>query len=196
MKKSHVFDPRNIDVLEMEDRKIWQNPDEILSKVEIKPDFVAADLGCGSGFFTVPLSQKAKNVYGIDVQKEMLKFLEQKIQKLKIKNIVPLLSRENEIPLENESVDVLVSVNTLHEFDDRERMIDEMRRVLKHGGKALIVDFKKEDTGFGPPVSIRVSKRRAIRLFEKRGFIVLRTEDLLHHYLLVFSKSAKLGGSS
>lgn len=99
MKKSHVFNPKNIDVLEMEERKIWQNPEEILGTVEIKPNFVAADLGCGSGFFTVPLSRKVKKVYGIDIQKEMLEFLEQKIRKLKIKNIEPRLSRKNEIPL-------------------------------------------------------------------------------------------------
>jgi ubiquinone/menaquinone biosynthesis C-methylase UbiE len=188
MKESHVFDPRHINVLEMEDRKTWQNPEEILGKVKIKPHFIAADLGCGSGFFTVPLSKKVKTVYGIDVQKEMLQFLEQKIRKLKIKNIVPLLSRENEIPLENESVDLLVSVNTLHEFDKKKAMIAEMQRVLKHGGKALIVDFQKQDTGFGPPVAIRVSKKRASQLFEEQGFIVLETHDLMYHYLLVVSK--------
>jgi len=148
MNQSHVFDPKNIDILEMEERKTWQNPEEILGAVEIRSDFVVADLGCGSGFFTVPLSQKVKKVYGIDVQKEMLDFLEQKIQKLKIKNIELLLSKKNEIPLENESVDLLVSMNTLHEFDDKKIMIEKMRKVLKRGGKALIVDFKKENTGF------------------------------------------------
>jgi ubiquinone/menaquinone biosynthesis C-methylase UbiE len=188
MKKSHVFNPKNINVLEMEERKIWQNPEEILGTVEIKPDFVAADLGCGSGFFTVPLSRKVKKVYGIDVQKEMLDFLEQKIRKLKIKNIEPRLSRENEIPLENESVDILVSMNTFHEFDDKERMVEEMRRVLKQGGKVLIADFEKENRGFGPPVAIRVSKKQAISLFEKKGFTTLKKQDLMYHYLLVFSK--------
>lgn len=188
MNPSHVFDPKNIDVLEMEERKTWQNLEEILEAVEIKSDFVVADLGCGSGFFTVPLSQKVKKVYGIDVQKEMLDFLEQKIQKLKIKNIELLLSKKNEIPLENESVDLLVSMNTLHEFDDKEIMIEEMRKVLKRGGKALIVDFKKENTGFGPPVAIRISKKQATSLFEKKGFITLKSQDLMYHYLLVFSK--------
>ena len=188
MNESHLFDPKNIDVLEMQERKIWQNPEEILGTIEIKPDFVAADLGCGSGFFTVPLSRKVKKVYGIDVQKEMLEFLEQKIRRLKIKNIELLLSRENEIPLEDESVDLLISMNTLHEFDDKKRIIEEMRRVLKQGGKVLIADFKKENTGFGPPVAIRVSKRQATRLFEKKGFITLKKQDLMYHYLLVFSK--------
>lgn len=188
MKKSHLFDPKNIDVLEMGERRIWQDPEEILGTIEIKPDFVAADLGCGSGFFTVPLSRKVKKVYGIDIQKEMLEFLEQKIRKLKIKNIEPLLLRENEIPLKNESVDLLVSMNTLHEFDDKERMIEEMRRVLKQGGKALIADFKKKNTGFGPPVAIRISKKQATSLFEKKGFTTLKKQDLTYHYLLVFSR--------
>lgn len=191
MKKPHVFDPKNIDVLEMEARKTWQNPEKILGAVETKRDFVAADLGCGSGFFTVPLSQKVKKVYGIDVQKSMLEFLEQKIQKLGIKNIELLLSKENDVPLSDESVDFLVSINTLHEFSDKKRMIDEMRRVLKGSGIALIVDFKKKDTGFGPPVAVRVSKKQVINLFEKKGFTHLKTRNLKYHYLLVFSKNLK-----
>ncbi len=188
MKKPRLFDPKSIDVLEVEERKIWQNPEEILKTIEIKPEFVVADLGCGSGFVTVPLSRKAMRVYGIDIQKEMLKFLENKIRKLKIENIKLLLSKENEIPLANESVDLLVSINALHEFGDKERMVEEIGRVLKPGGKVLIADFKKEKTGFGPPVALRVSRKQATNLFEKKGFTTLKRENLSYNYLLVFSK--------
>ncbi len=59
------------------------------------------------------------------------------------------------------SIDLLITINTLHEFDKKDKTIEEMRRVLKRFGKALIVDFKKEDTGFWPPVAIRVSKEEA-----------------------------------
>jgi ubiquinone/menaquinone biosynthesis C-methylase UbiE len=188
MKKSHVFNPKHVDVLEEEARKTWQNPEEILNTVDLKPNFVAVDLGCGSGFFTVPLSQKVHKVYAIDVQEKMLEFLRKKIRKLKITNVEPLLSKSKEIPLGDESVDFLVSVNTLHEFDDRETVIEEIKRVLKRGGMVLIVDFKKEDTGFGPSVSVRVSKKQAKNLFEKKGFTTLKTQELMYHYLLVFSK--------
>jgi len=188
MKKSHVFDPKNIDILEMEDRKIWQNPEEILEMVKIQPNFIAADLGCGSGFFTVPLAQKVEKVYGIDIQKEMLDFLEQKIHELKIKNIETLLSRENEIPLVDGILDLIVSINTLHEFEDKGRMVEEMGRVLRRFGILLIIDFKKEKTSFGPPFTIRISKEQAISLFEKKGFITLKLKDFIHHYLLVFQK--------
>ncbi len=187
MKCSHVFDPKHVAVLESEERKIWQNPEEILSAVEMKPHFIAADLGCGSGYFTVALARKVKKVYGIDVQEEMLGFLEAKMGKLKIKNIELLLSKPDEIPLEDESVNLLISVNTLHEFGNREKMIKEMRRVVKKGGRLLIVDFKKEETGFGPPVGIRISMTKAVRLFEEKGFALSNVKELPYLYLLVFA---------
>ncbi len=189
MKRSHVFDPSHISVLESEDRKIWQNPEKILGAVELQPNWYAADLGCGSGYFTVPLSFKVRKVYAIDIQKEMLSFLEDKIKRLKVSNIELLLSESDEIPLEDESVDFLLSVNTLHEFGDREKMSGQIKRVVKGGGTLLIVDFKKEETGFGPPVEIRVARERATKLFEMKGFELSKTKDMPYHYLLAFIKA-------
>ena len=188
MSESHIFDPKHIDALESEDRKTWQNREEIIGLLELKPSYVVADLGCGSGYFSVPISRKVKKVYGIDVQKEMLEFLEQKIQEQKIVNIETLLSTENKIPLQNESVDLLLSVNTLHEFRDKEKMISEIQRVLKPKGQAVMVDFKKEESAVGPPLSIRVSKEHAKRLFAEKALTALETHDLKHHYLIVFQK--------
>lgn len=187
-RQSHLFDPRHVAVLESEDRRLWQKPDQVLNAVELKPNWVAADLGCGSGYFTLPLAQKVRKVYAIDVQQEMLSFLEVKIRRFNIRNVELLLSKPNRIPLETESVDLIVSINTLHEFDDKEKMIAEMRRVVKKGGRLLIVDFKKEETGFGPPVRIRVSETRAVRLFEERSFALSKVKELPYHYLLVFAK--------
>jgi len=99
IKEDHLFDPKKIEVLEQEDRKTWLNLEEILEKVEINSNFIAADIGCGSGVFTIPLSYKVKKVYAIDVQKEMLEFVENKIKKYQIKNIELKLAEENEVPL-------------------------------------------------------------------------------------------------
>ncbi len=189
MAESHIFDPKHIAVLESEDRKNWQDPQEIIELLGLKSSYVVADLGCGTGYFTVPIARKVRKVYGIDIQKEMLAFLEQKIQQQKIGNIEILLSKENEIPLQNKSVDLLLSVNALHEFRGKEAIINEMRRVLKADGQIAIVDFRKEDTGFGPPLSVRVSKEQAKLLFKKRGLSALKTRDLKFHYLIVFGKT-------
>ena len=188
MNESHVFDPKHVDILESEDRKTWQNLEEIIGLLELKPSYVVADLGCGSGYFSVPISRKVKKVYGVDVQKEMLKFLEQKIQEQKIVNIETLLSEKNRIPLQNENVDLLLSVNTLHEFRNKEKMISEIRRVIRPKGQAIIIDFKKEDTDFGPPISIRVSKEQAKFIFEKQALTALKTYDLMYHYVIIFQK--------
>ena len=75
----------------------------------------------------------------------MLEMLLQKIHTSKISNVEVLLSSGNEIPLENESVDLLISINTLHEFSNKENMVAEAERALKKTGKMLIADFKKED---------------------------------------------------
>jgi ubiquinone/menaquinone biosynthesis C-methylase UbiE len=185
----HIFDPKNIEALESEERKTWQNQEEIIQLLNLKPTDIIADLGCGSGYFTVPLSRKVKKVYAIDIQPEMLEYLENKIKQQKILNIETLLSTENEIPLQDESIDLLMTVNTIHEFRNKEQIISEIRRVLKPEGKAVIIDFKKEETGFGPPVSIRLSKEQAKRLLEKQGLPLMKSHDLKYDYLLIFEKN-------
>jgi ubiquinone/menaquinone biosynthesis C-methylase UbiE len=189
MNPPHTFDPAHIAVLESEDRRIWQNPEDILGAIKLEHNWVAVDFGCGSGYFTVPLARRVKKVYAIDIQKEMLSFVKDKTERLGIRNVELRLSRPNEIPLEDETVDFLLSVNTLHEFDDKLRTIEEMKRVVKHKGNLLIVDFKKQKTDFGPPVRIRVAEKKAISLFESYDFALLDTKDLPYHYILTFTKS-------
>lgn len=173
---------------EWDNRKLWQNPEEILETVIIRPDFIAADIGCGNGFFTIPLAFKVKYVYGIDVNPEKLEQLKNKLQEYPLKNVKPLLARENKIPLVNELIDLLISINTLHEFVKKDPMVIEMHRVLKSGGIALISDFRKKDTGFGPTISRRLSMGETMTLFGRYGFQTLQTHMFQHHYLLVFSK--------
>jgi ubiquinone/menaquinone biosynthesis C-methylase UbiE len=186
--ESHIFDPKYADALESKNRQTWQNREEIINLLELKPSYVVADLGCGSGYFTVPISRKVKKVYGIDVQEEMLEFLEQKIREQKIVNIETLLSKEDMIPLQDESVDLVLSVNTLHEFRDKETTISEIKRVLKPKGHVVIVDFKTEDSDFGPPISIRVSEEQAKLLFAQKALTTMKTHHLKYHYLIVLRK--------
>jgi hypothetical protein len=57
--------------------------------------------------------------------------------------------------------------------------------VLGPDGQAAIVDFKKEETEFGPPVNIRVSKEQARRLLDKNGLTFVKLYDLQYHYLVI-----------
>ena len=109
MPDNHVFDPKHIDVLESEDRKDRQNPEEIIQLLNLKPTDVVADLGCGSGYFAIPLSRKVKKVYGIDIQTEMLEYLEKKGVSTNIASFVGnaslrqyVMGYENRVPTDAE----------------------------------------------------------------------------------------------
>ena len=185
----HLFDPKNVAALESKERKEQQDPEKIIKLLGLKSADIVADLGCGTGYFSVPISNKVKKVYSIDIQQEMLGYLLQKIQTQQISNIEVLLSKDvNKIPLSDESVTVLLTVNTLHEFQNKQQMIKEIWRTLKPNGKAAIIDFKKVNTGSGPPVSIRISQDHAIKLFQNIGLKNVATHDLKSHYMLIFQK--------
>lgn len=185
---STVFDPKKIEILESKDRKNWQNIQQIFNLLQLNPNHIAIDLGCGSGYFSIPLSRKVRGVIGIDLQKEMLDYLKQKIEKKKIFNIDLILSKANKIPLMNNCTNLLLTVNTLHEFENRTEVIFEIHRLINKNGKLILIDFKKENTNFGPPMKIRISKDQAINLFENEWFKVINSYDLQYHYLIIFQK--------
>ena len=64
----------------------------------------------------------------------------------------------------------------------------EIQRLISKNGQLIVIDFKKEEADFGPPIEIRLSKHQAINLFENKDFEVIGSYDLKYHYLLIFQK--------
>jgi len=156
--------------------------------LDLNHNYIAADLGCGSGVFTIPLSKKVKRVYAIDVEPKMIEIVDQKIIKNKIINIATMLSLDNKIPLANDFLDLLLTINTLHEFNDLNRTLSEIYRILKPNGKVAVVDFKKKNEGFGPPQNIRISSHKARKLFIEKKFEVLKMKYFRFDYFLLLKK--------
>jgi len=187
----HKFDAKKAEILDSIDRRKFLNPDSILKKAGIDSDTVLADLGCGSGYFTIPASFIVKKVYAIDVQQEMLDIIGEKIRTGKIKNIETILSKESSIPLPDKSVDVLFMANVFHELDDRGGILKEAKRILSGRGRMIIIDWKKIEMEFGPPVGERLTAEEVVSICEKGGFTMLeRLEAGEYNYMLVFGKSA------
>ena len=184
-----IFNPEKIHILESEKRRLYLDPEKILSFLDLQPNSIVADLGCGSGVFTIPISKKIKKIYGIDIEPKMIQVLNQKILQKNLKNISTLLSNGIKIPIETSSLDLLITVNTLHEFEDRNKVLKEIFRILKPTGKLAVVDFKKKREGFGPPSKIRISSRQAKKIFEQNCFRILITKYLKYDYFLLFEKN-------
>jgi len=182
----HKFSSSNAARLDSKERAQILDIDEILDKCALKPDSVVADIGSATGFFAMPAAKKVSKgkVYAIDIQSEMHSIMSQKISDLKIGNIETILSTETLIPLENNSVDIAYIGNTLHELTDL-HTLSEVLRILKNGGRLIVVDWKKEESPMGPPVHHRLSEDEAVDLLKRAGYIVTDVEDQGHYNYII-----------
>jgi ubiquinone/menaquinone biosynthesis C-methylase UbiE len=122
------------------------NPEKVLEKLDLNKKMVAADFGCGSGGWTIPLAKKVKWVFAIDLLEEPLSALRGRMKMEKISNIDPLKGNvEGKTTLISESCDLVLMTNLLFQVDDIKKVLEEGKRVLKKGGKILIVDWIKDN---------------------------------------------------
>ena len=128
------------------------NPTEVLKHLKLKKEMVAADFGSGSGGWAIPLAKKLEEgkIYAIDILEEPLSALKAKIKLEKIFNIEAIKSDvEKTSKLFENSCDLVLMTNLFFQCEDKKKVLEEGKRVLKKGGKILVVDWKL-DAPLGP----------------------------------------------
>lgn len=188
-----IFNVNNKKNLNGEKRLRISDPVSILSYSELQHRINLIDLGCGTGYYTIPASHIVKNglIYAIDLQMKMLYTLQKKLKKLSINNIHIIRSELHNLPMKGESLDIALLINALHELHDRQSIIKEIYRTLKDNGKISVVDWKKLDSQekIGPPLQERISIIQAQRIFENKYFkLIKRFPAGQYHYGLLFTK--------
>ena len=153
---AHQFEAGNCQMLKGLHRKEVQPAEEILERASPNQGEICADLGAGTGYISIPLSREVGVVIALDSQREMLDALEESLETGDTGNIWPVIGELPELPFADGSVDRIFVVNVLHEFEDRDRLVLEIGRVLKEGGRVSLVDFQKRKTSFGPPKDERI----------------------------------------
>lgn len=185
-----LFDPQRAPVLERPEREAWQQPEQVVKALGLKPGQAVADVGTGSGYFLPWLSRAVGSegvVYGVDVQPEMLVWAERKVREARLPNVRLVRSTDTDTALPAQSLDVVLLVNTYHEVGDPSVLMRHLRGVLKPGGLLAIVDWKPEPTPLGPPLSHRVAADKVRRTVEAAGFRQEREETFLpYQYFLLF----------
>lgn len=124
------------------------DPKEILKKLDLRKDMIVADFGCGSGGWAIPLAKilEKGTVFAFDILEEPLSALK---SKAKIENINNIETRkvdvEKAVPLLTESCDLVLMTNLLFECQNKKKVLEEGKRILKKGGNILIVDWQKDN---------------------------------------------------
>jgi len=123
------------------------NPKAILNQLKIREDMVAADFGSGSGGWAISLAKRLKEgrIFAIDILEEPLSALKSKARLEKIFNIeTTRRDLEKGSGLRDNSLDLILATNLLFQIENKKNLMREIKRVLKKGGKILIVDWLPE----------------------------------------------------
>jgi len=151
---------------------------------------IAADFGSGSGGWVIPLAKKLNKgkIFAIDVQEEMLSALKGKAEIEKIYNIeTKRQDLEKGSGLREDSLDLVLMTNLLFQIDDPEKIIEDAKKVLKSGGKILIIDWL-EDSAIGPKES-RIPEKTVSKMAEDAGLILEKYfKASPYHWGLIFKK--------
>ncbi len=173
-------------------KESFLNPEEILNDFELNPNMVAAEFGCGSGGFAVPLAKRLDQglVYAIDIQQAPLSALKSRTLVENITNIKIIrsdLEKPKGSTLSPDSLDLVFIPNVLFQIEDKTAIISEAERVLKNKGKLVVIDWSPEATQ-GPEKG-RVSPQEVKKMAEDAGFKLEKEfEAGKYHYGLVFVK--------
>jgi ubiquinone/menaquinone biosynthesis C-methylase UbiE len=150
-----------------------------------------ADIGCGPGYFTIPLAKYAFDgkIHAVDVQQEMLDKVQLALDEARLTNGIMHLSKESKLPLDDDSIDGALLVNSLYEANNPGALLKETRRALRRGGWGAIIDWRKEDMEVGPPTDARLSRDDAVAAATEAGFKIISTYDMNHYeYVVLLSR--------
>lgn len=162
---------------------------DTLGKFNIHRGQTVADIGCGIGYFTLPLARivdTVGKVYALDISDVMLEDTMTRAAEAGITNVLPLQVKNDKLPLEDGSVDVALLAFLLHELNDLKAMLGEVDRILHGGGNVAIIEWDKKVTSMGPPVTHRLAKEEVINALTSAGFgdvVEIAAEDNFYSLL-------------
>ena len=176
---AHVFDDPT--------RDAWQKPHEVIQALALAPDAIIADVGSGTGYFSVRLANMVPKgrVYGVDVEPDMVKYLAERAKREKRDNVIAVAGAPAD-PRLPEKVDLILLVDVFHHIDDRASYFRNLRASLKPGGRIAVIDFRMNSPE-GPPKAARIAPQRVIAELKEAGYgVVTQHEFLPNQYFLVF----------
>jgi len=187
-----LFPPSDLGLLDAPDRDLWQRPDQIMDAMGIADASVVADIGAGSGWFTIRLARRVGpqgKVYAEDVQKEMIAAIRRRVTREGLANVEAVLGLNNDPRLPANALDAILVVDAYHEVENRVAMLASLARALKPQGRIGVVDFKLDGTGPGPSPDERVSPDAVVKDAAEAGLRLIRQEPFLQYqYFLIFGK--------
>ncbi|MFO8001867.1 MAG: class I SAM-dependent methyltransferase [Marinilabilia sp.] len=185
------FNPENMDHLNDPDRLERLAPGKVMDFIKMKAPEKIVDIGAGTAYITSALARlmPGAKIEAFDIEPLMVEEMQRALPKSG--NITPHLMEENRLPLSDEYADLVWMINLYHEVRKPYLLLREVKRVLKPGGKLLIIDWAKnpESTEDGPPLDHRIDEATITsHLIEADFFNIKTTEEFPDHLGIIAQK--------
>jgi ubiquinone/menaquinone biosynthesis C-methylase UbiE len=172
----------------------FTEPSQNLEVFGLQEGMIVADLGTGSGFYSIEAAKKIKGgkVYAIDIQDGLLSRLRGLLSKEHLAS-VELIHGDIEVlngtKLASGIADAAFICNTLFQIEKKDDFLEETKRILKPTGRVLLIEWSDSFNGLGPHADHVVTAAKASELFKAHGFQeVKRFEAGDHHYGFIYRK--------
>jgi SAM-dependent methyltransferase len=178
-------------MLERDQREEYQQKDEILQTLDLRPGQYVADVGAGSGYFTIPIAQAVGpqgTVLATDIKQEMLDYISRRTKIEQLDNVDLLLAQPDDPMLPAGKADLILMVDVYHYIQERTAFGEKLLRGLAPGGRLVVIDFVPkpwEERPWGPPPSQELSEETLSADLAKAGFEVAKKYDFLTEQFFV-----------
>ena len=181
------------------DLSIFENPGRdqrlhingVMDALSISPGKTVADIGAGSGWFTVRAAQRvtaAGMVYAVDINPQAIEYIDKRVQKAKLHNVKTILNKPNDPGLPPDSIDSVLLLKTYHEVADPVTLLRNLRSSLKPGARVGIIDRDGNGTDHGihKDIVLREADQAGYRLLKEHDNLVV--DDDMDYFLVLVVK--------
>jgi arsenite methyltransferase len=166
---------------------------ETVAALKIKPGEIVADLGAGSGAFTVALAGAVRpggKVYAVDVDEGLLHHIDERAIETGLGTYIQTIYGEYNDPLLPPGVDLAFINDVLHHIEDRAGYLKALAGYLKPGGRVALIDFHPEKGGHRNEPALQVSREQADKLMADAGLKPLEEVKLFEDkYFVIYGKN-------
>lgn len=191
---SNVMGHMGADWLERPEREKEEAPTKAIELIGLRPTDVVADIGAGTGYFSFRMAPKVPEgkVLAEDIEPAMLADIKKNAETAGVKNVEGVLGTIEDPKLPEAGVDVVLMVDSYHEFDHPREMMLAIFKALKPGGRVIDIEYRGEDARIPILPHHKMTEAQAIKEMSAVGLKHVKTcEDLPRQHLMIFQKPAE-----
>jgi ubiquinone/menaquinone biosynthesis C-methylase UbiE len=177
--------------LERAAREREEQPRKAIELMELRPTDTVADIGAGTGYFSFRIAEKVPKgkVLATDIQPEMLAIIANTAKKRDVANVEPILGTVEDPKLPDAAVDVVLMVDSYHEFDHPREMMLAIVKALRPGGRVIDLEYRGEDPNVNIKPHHKMTQAQAKKEMEAVGLKWVKTlDDLPQQHMMIFQK--------